>query len=175
MRTMGLGAIIGGFSVLLGCAWGHDTTGESRAEAPDMVQSQSATDTNMEILRQKIKADKKLLVASNMELTDAEAKQFWPVYDSYQKDLQQINQQLGNTIMEYVDALNQGPVPNDTAEKLMGEALDVEEAEVKLRRSYADKLENVLPPTKAARYIQIESKVRALVKSELAQRIPLAY
>ena len=35
----------------------------------------SATDADMEMLMQKIKADKKLLVAANMDLTDAEAKQ----------------------------------------------------------------------------------------------------
>ena len=48
----------------------------------------------MEILRQKIKADKKLVVAQNLQLTDAEGTAFWPVYDAYQKDLQQINQRL---------------------------------------------------------------------------------
>jgi hypothetical protein len=42
---------------------------------------------NMQILREKIKADKKLLVASNMELTESEAKNFWPIYEDYQKDL----------------------------------------------------------------------------------------
>jgi hypothetical protein len=57
----------------------------------------------------------------------------------------------------------------------MSDALDVEEAEVELKQSYAGKLEAVLPPTKAARYIQIESKIRAVVRIELAQRIPLAY
>ena len=46
----------------------------------------SSANTNMEILIQKIKADKKLLVASNMELTDAESKKFWPLYDAYQKE-----------------------------------------------------------------------------------------
>jgi hypothetical protein len=38
---------------------------------------------NMQILRDKIKADKKLLVAANMELTESEAKGFWPVYEEY--------------------------------------------------------------------------------------------
>ena len=46
---------------------------------------------NMQILREKIKADKKLLVATNMQLTEAEAKNFWPIYEDYQKDLQKIN------------------------------------------------------------------------------------
>ncbi len=49
--------------------------------------AQEMSDTNMEILKQKLKADKKLLVAGNMDLSDAEGKKFWPVYDAYQKDL----------------------------------------------------------------------------------------
>jgi Spy/CpxP family protein refolding chaperone len=68
--------------------------------------SQPVSDTNMEILKEKLKADKKLLIAGNMELTDAEAKQFWPIYDSYQKDLDGINKQLGLTIKNYADAFN---------------------------------------------------------------------
>src|SRR3954464_4598615 len=57
--------------------------------APAMAQT--AGTANMEILRQKIKADKKLVVADNLKLTDAEGAAFWPVYDAYQKDLQAIN------------------------------------------------------------------------------------
>ena len=133
------------------------------------------SDTNMEILKEKLKADKKLLVASNMDLTDAEAKQFWPLYDSYQKELDGINKHLGQTIKDYADAFNKGNVPNDTAKKLLGEALSVEEQEVKLKKTYAEKLGKVLPATKVARYIQIENKIRALIRFELAQQIPLVY
>ena len=133
------------------------------------------SDTNMEILKEKLKADKKLLVASNMDLTDAEAKQFWPLYDSYQKELDGINKHLGQTIKDYADAFNKGNVPNDTAKKLLGEALSVEEQEVKLKRTYAEKLGKVLPATKVARYIQIENKIRSLIRFELAQQIPLVY
>lgn len=139
------------------------------------AMAQTATDANMQILKEKIKADKKLLVAGNMDLNDAEAKQFWPLYDSYQKELEQLNQQLGKTLTEYAEAFNKGPVPNDTAKKLMNEVLNVEEQEVKLKRSYAEKVGKVLPATKAARYVQIENKIRAVVKAELAQVIPLAY
>lgn len=139
------------------------------------AMAQTATDANMQILKEKIKADKKLLVAGNMDLNDAEAKQFWPLYDSYQKELEQLNQQLGKTLTEYAEAFNKGSVPNDTAKKLMNEVLNVEEQEVKLKRSYAEKVGKVLPATKAARYVQIENKIRAVVKAELAQVIPLAY
>jgi hypothetical protein len=133
-----------------------------------------AADTaNMEILRQKIKADKKLVVAANMSLTDAEAKGFWPVYDAYQKDLQQINERMLKTIVAYADAYKKGPVSNETAKKLLDEFLAIEESELKLKRSYVPTLEKSLPGAKVARYIQIENKIRALVKYELAANIPL--
>lgn len=137
--------------------------------------AQEMSESNMEILKQKLKADKKLLVAGNMELSDGDAKKFWPIYDAYQKDLEQLNQKLGRTIKDYAEAFNKGPVPDDTAKKLLNEVLSVEEQETKLKRSYAEKLEKVLPYSKVARYIQIETKVRSLIKMELAQQIPLVY
>jgi Spy/CpxP family protein refolding chaperone len=135
----------------------------------------TSADTNMEILKQKLKADKKLIVASNMDLSDAEAKQFWPIYDAYQSDLAQVNQKLGQTIKEYAEAFNKGPLPNDKAKKLLSDALSVEEQETKLKRTYAEKLEKVIPSTKVARYIQMETKIRSLIKMELAEQIPLVY
>ena len=139
--------------------------------APAMAQNNATT--NMEILRQKVKADKKLLVASNLQLTDAEGKLFWPVYDAYQKDLQQINQRLTAAILAYADAYNKGPVTNETAKKLLDEALAIDDAEAKLKSSTAPKIMAVLPAMKAARYIQIENKIRALIRYELAAGIPL--
>lgn len=139
--------------------------------APAMAQT-SAT-TNMDILRDKIKADKKLVVAENLALTDAEGKTFWPVYDAYQKDLQAINQRLTAAILAYADAYNKGPVTNETAKKLLDEAVAIDDAEAKLKTALVPKVLAVLPATKAARYIQIENKIRALVRYEMAAGIPL--
>ena len=137
--------------------------------------SGTSSDTNMEILKEKLKADKKLLVAGNMDLSDAEAKKFWPVYDAYQKDLEQVNQKLAQTIKDYAEAFNKGSIPDNTAKKLLNDVLSLEEQETKLKRTYAQKLEKVLPYNKVARYIQIENKIRAVIKMELAQQIPLVY
>jgi hypothetical protein len=140
---------------------------------PAIAQTQS-TSTDMQILADKVKADKKALVAQNMELTEAEAKSFWPIYDAYQQDLQKINDRMTQTILEYADAYGKGTVDNATAKKLLGEALAIQESELKLQQTYVPKLEKVLPEVKVARYIQIESKIRALVRYALASKIPLA-
>jgi hypothetical protein len=137
------------------------------------AMAQTTNTTNMDILRQKVKADKKLVVAANLQLTDAEGAAFWPVYEAYQKDLQQLNQRMGAMVVSYANAYNKGPVANDVAKKLLDEALAVDDAEAKLRASYAPKILGVLPATKAARYIQIENKIRAALRYELAAGIPL--
>ena len=41
----------------------------------------------MEIFREKARADKKLVVATTLDLTEGEAKAFWPVYNAYQSDM----------------------------------------------------------------------------------------
>ena len=135
--------------------------------------AQTTGTTNMDILRQKIKADKRLVVAANLKLTDAEGAAFWPVYDAYQKDLQQVNQRLAAVVVAYADAYNKGPVTNDMAKKLLDDAMAVDDAEGKLKASYVPKVLATLPATKAARYIQIENKIRAAIRYELAEGIPL--
>ena len=128
---------------------------------------------NMQILRDKIKADKKLVVATNMELTETEAKGFWPIYDEYQKDLQKINRRIANLLDSYAADFRSKTLTDDKAKKLIDEAIAIEQAEANLKSTYAPKLSKVLPVKQVARYLQIENKIRAVVKYDLAQGVPL--
>ena len=176
MRAIWLGTMIVGLFVIQACAAERPPAGKQPpAEMVSTPARQSSAATNEQILLEKIKADKKLLVATNMELTDAEAAQFWPLYDAYQRGLEPINARLGRTIMDYAEAYEKGPLPDSTASHLLEEALAVNESEVALNQSFAKQLRQVLPAPKAARYLQIEHKIRALVNLELARAIPLAY
>ena len=137
--------------------------------------AETAQNTNMQILIDKVKADKKLLIASNMDLTDQEAKEFWPHYDGYQKKLDKINSRLAGVINEYAEAYNKGSVPDDVAKNIINEWLKTKGAEVIMLREYAEKLTRVLPAQKVARYLQMESKIRAAINFDLAANIPLMY
>jgi hypothetical protein len=128
---------------------------------------------NMQILRDKIKADKKLLVALNMELSEPEAKAFWPIYEQYQKDLQKINQRIVGLLESYADDFRRKSLTNDKAKKLIDEAVAIEQAEAGLKSAYAPKLSKALPATKVVRYLQVENKIRAVVKYDLASGVPL--
>jgi hypothetical protein len=136
-----------------------------------LAQDKSAN--NMEIVLEKLRADKKLLVASNMDMSEQEATGFWPVYDAYQKELAAINVRIKKTIDSYAASYNQGAVSDEMAKTLIKEVHAIEASELELKRSYVSKFEKVLPTAKVARYYQIESKMRAAIKYELANAIPL--
>jgi len=132
-----------------------------------------AAQDNMQILRDKIKADKKLVVAANMDLTESEAKGFWPVYEEYQKDLASINERIVKLIESYTADYRANTLTDEKAKPLIDELVAIQHIDGALQESYAPKLGKVLPPKKVARYLQIESKIRAVVKYELAKEVPL--
>jgi len=135
------------------------------------VLAQDKPADTMQIVREKIQADKKLAVAANMGLTEKEAKAFWPVYESYQKDLGLLNGRMLTLIKDF--AKNYQTMSDETAKKLVGEYLAIEGDRVTLKQSYLPRLRQALPEKKVARYLQIENKVEALIRYELAEEIPL--
>ena len=126
---------------------------------------------NMQLVKEKIKADKKLLVAENMELTEKEAKAFWPVYDSYQKDLGKVNERLLKLIDEY--AQNYNTMTDQAAQALTAKYLAIESDRIKMIQSYVPKITKAVGSKKAARYLQLENKINAVLRYELAANIPL--
>jgi predicted outer membrane protein len=141
-----------------------------------MAPTASAQDkpaNNMQVLAEKIKADKKMVVAANMGLTESEAKGFWPIYDAYQKDLAQLNGRLYKLIETYAGYYNSNSLTDAKAKELTDGAIAIEAAELDLKKSYLPKLYSALPAVKVARYIQIENKIRAIVKLEIAAEVPL--
>jgi len=135
--------------------------------------AQDGAADNRAILLEKVRADKKLLVAANMNLTEQEAAAFWPVYESYQKEWDGMNGRIKDAIKRYADAYNTGVVPDSMAKELLDEALAIEAAELDLKKSYVPKFGKVLPAAKVARYYQIENKIRSAIKADLANGIPL--
>lgn len=127
--------------------------------------------SNMEIIREKIKADKKLLVAANLDLTETEAKAFWPIYDEFQAKLIKSNERIGNLIKKYAE--NYSIMTAETAQNLLNESIMLEEQRLELKQLYLPKFYEALPSIKVARYYQIENKIQAILEYELASDIPL--
>jgi hypothetical protein len=142
-----------------------------------LAQDKAADVTDMQALRTAVRADKKAYVASVLKLTPAEAKKFWPVYDTYQRVLDDANRR--RTVVVEALIVKEGPISDLYARQLVKELIEADEQEVKARRAMQNRLmsrvpgRTVMPAAKAARYLQLESKIRAMQAYDIASTIPL--
>jgi hypothetical protein len=127
-------------------------------------------DTN-ELLKDKIRTDKKLVIATDMQFTEAEAKVFWPVYESYQKEQAKLYERARNLVAGY--AKNYETMTDKMAKKLLDDFMSIESDRLKLKKEYMPKFRKVLSEKKVARYYQLENKIEAIVNYEVAKVIPL--
>jgi uncharacterized membrane-anchored protein YhcB (DUF1043 family) len=126
---------------------------------------------NMDIVKDKVRTDKKLFIATNMELTESEAKTFWPVYEAYQAKLETLVDRKAALIEKF--AANYETLSDDMAKSLLDNDLSIDSDYQKLRQSYLSKFRGILSDKKVARFYQLESKIHAVVEFEIARRIPL--
>jgi hypothetical protein len=134
-------------------------------------QSQDKPAGTMHPVLEKILADKKLLIAKNMQLIASEAKAFWPIYEDYQKELSKLRSRVAKMIEGY--AANYQTMSDADAKKMLNDYLEVEKISLKLMQSYLPKFSKVLPDKKVTRYYQLENKIKAGVNYQLSQNIPL--
>lgn len=131
----------------------------------------AAAQANLDVLRSTIRANKKALVAVSLTLTDAEAKDFWPLYDRYEAELKGVNDRLVKLIEDYTKGY--ATLTDEQAKKIAEDYLAVEEDRAKVRRTFFADFTKVLPGKKAARFYQIENKMDAVIRYDLASEIPV--
>ncbi len=135
------------------------------------AEDKAADLTDMQALRAAVKSDKRALVTSHLNLTDAEARRFWPIYDAYQRAVDETNRR---TVLAVEGQLfRDKPMSNLAAKNLATELLKSDEAEIKARHTMQTRVMRALPPMKAARYLQMEDKIRATRDYDIAATVPL--
>ena len=137
--------------------------------APLLVFAQS--NDQRELTWEAIKANKKLLVSTNMQLADEQKEAFWSLCDEYQAGLRPLHERTVILIEDY--AKNFYSLTDDQAKSMLDEALDIDGDRVALKKAFVKNARGKLPAKTVARYIQLENKFEAVVAYEMARQIPL--
>ncbi len=121
-----------------------------------------------------IKTQRKTIIEMNMELTKAEQKKFWPLYDHYHKELLKLNDRKSQLIDTFTsECSNGGDCTESQANSLIKEHLNIEQTQLRLLEKYIAKFKAVLPVKKVIRYFQVENKLDAILNAVLSTQIPL--
>jgi hypothetical protein len=160
MKKVVIAAVLAG-SMLL-------NAGVLLAEGPT---KEAAVDQEIKLLRQDLRTEKKKIVAANLQLTEAEAVKFWPVYDAYTLETVKLNDTLQGLIKEY--AQNYESLTDEKAASLTKRTLALDDAVTKLRLKYVPLFNKVISAKKTARFMQIDRRLGLLVNIQLAAGLPL--
>ena len=161
---------------LIFCSLGTMAQSDNAAQ-PQTTQSQntqaqqSGIDRDVQMLRQDLRSKKKQTIAANLQLTDAQATRFWPVYDQYVAEQTKINDEKYAVIKQYADEW--GNMNDEQALSLTNRALAVEQKVTDLRMKYVPIFSKVVPGTTVATFFQIERRVQAMVDLQLSAQLPL--
>jgi hypothetical protein len=145
-------------------------TSSGQTTASATKNPQASLDQDVALLRQDVRSQKKQIIASNLQLTDAEAAKFWPVYDQYTAEVTKLGDQKYVLIKEY--AQGYGTLTNDQALSLTKRSLALDEESAQLRSKYVSIFNNVLPGTKTATFFQMDRRITELIDLQLASEIP---
>jgi hypothetical protein len=127
--------------------------------------------TEQGILLETIRANRKAFVAVNLQLNEEQAKDFWPVYDKYQTEMNAIGDREVAIVEDYT--ANFKDLSDDKAKQLMDGYLAAEGDRLQVRRSYLPEFSKILPGRTVARFYQLENKMDAVVRYDLARAIPV--
>jgi hypothetical protein len=138
--------------------------------SPIVLFAQTQADEE-ELVKSLLQTGKKSIIADNMGFTEDESKAFWPLYNEFQQVKKKLNERMIKVIKDYVDGYE--TMTNEKADVLLKEYLAIEKERTDLKSAFLPKFTKVMPAKKVARYYQIENKLEAIVKYELAKEVPL--
>ncbi len=134
--------------------------------------SSQGVQESLELSREVVDQQKRVIVAGSLPLSNEEADAFWPLFDAFQKELKKLDGRSDRLIASYT--AEYATLSDARARAMLDEALSIEEDRAKLKRKWVKRMARALPPRHLVRYFQLENKFQAVVTADLARQIPLA-
>lgn len=115
--------------------------------------------------RERIEMVKTRFLTRQMEMTKEEARQFWPVYDTYQAEMSKLKSDRNDWIPKSPEAFDQ--MNDDEINALIDARMSQAEKAVQARKTLVQELRGFLTPRKIAIFLRAEQQFN----KELQQRI----
>lgn len=142
---------------------------------PALAQVQlDLSDVNaaIETQRQVTQAQRTMIITDNLQLTSAESEEFWPLYREYRADVAKLDDRFIALIRRYAEKYES--LDDKEAMALLKESFDIEANRTKLAKRFSTKFDKIMAGAKVVRFMQIESRLDAIMDLKVKNSIPLA-
>jgi len=130
-----------------------------------------AQDAYLELVRSDLQNQKVQLVTAAMELSDESSKVFWPIYREYQLELSKLADRRIALLKEYAEHIE--TLSDKKTAELMDKWFARLQDRLDLLKKYYGKMSKELSPMIAARFVQVEAQIQALVDVQIGAQVPL--
>jgi len=170
------GAFVAG--MVVATALGGGLTGPRAAAQGQQVTvkriiSPTVSDEDIALLRKDLRATKMQVIGENMALSEEEGLKFWPIYNHYVRDLQEVNDQKYALLKEYAEMWS--TMSDQDALIYVRHWLEVDGQAQALRLQYVPVVSQVLSGRKAATFFQLDRRLNMIIDLQLFSQIPLAH
>ncbi len=124
-----------------------------------------------ELLNLDIEANELNIISEVLQLDEAEAAKFWPVFKEYDAELDSLDSARYQLLQDYVTNYTQ--MTDEKADELMAKSFEMESKRNDLNRKYYEKVKAVTSAVTAARFIQVESQIETLEKLQVQSMLPV--
>ncbi len=128
-------------------------------------------DSYINILRSDVRTQKRAIIKNAMDFTKEESTAFWPEQKNYELELNKLSDERMELINYYVD--NYDIMTDKKANVVVNKSFKLEEKRTKLKKKYFKKLKKVIPSTKAAAFIQLETQIERMIGLQISSQLPL--
>ena len=152
---------------------GAAAQGQGQQVIVQKVITPTVTEDDITLLRKDLRAMKMQVIGQNMSLSEEEGQKFWPIYNHYVKDLQEVNNQKYALLKQYAEMW--ATMSDQDAMIYVRHWLEVDGQVQALRLKYVPTVGQVLPGRKAATFFQLDRRLNMIIDLQLFGQIPLAH
>ena len=108
--------------------------------------------------KEKVEAMKIGFITDYLDLTSEEAKVFWPVYNKYQEEMEQLRKTRRNNFLS--DQANYDSMSDAELEKIVDSEIAFHQSELDIQKKYHPQFKKVLPMRKVAKLYRAEEEFK---------------
>ena len=138
---------------------------------PALAADQAKVDKYVELLRSDVRNARTEIVTEALDLKDQQSSAFWPVYREYEKDVAALADKRLALIKDY--AASYDTMTDKIAKDLVNRAFKLNQDRTAMLKKYYAKVEKVLQPKLAARWVQVENAMNSVMDIQIISNLPL--
>jgi hypothetical protein len=142
------------------------------AASPLVSNAQQSVKADEQVVIKQVQTDRRAVLAANLQLTEAESRAFWPIYDQYELEMKKVTDQRLAMLDQY--AAKYDALTDADADVMLNTRYKLDEQAMKTRVKYAKQIQKALPSVKALRYVQLQDRIDNILAGEMYSLIPLA-